>query len=93
MKCDVAQTTTPDFDHLRQLIEATLSELGTPDANWSCIKVESLGQGGHGFKLPPTQVRAVWCADRNEIELLSENGNLLKTVNVGPKAAGRGKAA
>lgn len=92
MKCDMPQT-NPDFDHLRQLIDAALSELGMPDANWSCIKVESLGQDEHGSKLPPTQILAVWYADRNEIALHSENGNLLKTISVGPKAAGRGKAA
>jgi hypothetical protein len=84
---------TPDFKHLRQLIETSLSDLGMSDANWSCIKVELLNQSRHRPQLPPSQVVAVWYSDRNEIELRSENGSLLKTIGIGQQATESGKGA
>jgi hypothetical protein len=84
--------TPSDFDRLRRLIEATLSELGMPDANWYCIKVESLGSG-HDSEMPSSQVLAVWHTDKNEIELYSESGSLLKTIGISHESAELSKAA
>ena len=82
-----------DIEQLRQLIENTLTELGMPDANWSCVKAESLGQDRRDPKLPFSEVLVVWLTDRNEIEFHAENRSLLKTVGLGQEAAEWGKAA
>jgi hypothetical protein len=78
---------TPDIEHLRQLIENTLSELGIPGADWSCVRAKSLEQGRFDSRLPQSEVLAVWLADRNELQFHSENGSLLKTVNIGQQAS------
>ena len=82
-----------DIEHLRQLIENTLSELGMPNANWSCVKAESFGQDRHDPQLPPSEVLAVWLSDRNEVEFHAEDGSLLKTISLGQEAAEWGEAA
>ena len=76
---------TPDYQHLRQLIDSSLFELGIPDANWSCVKAESLGEARNA-SLPQSDVLAVWLADQEVIELYSENGDLLTTIRLGQEA-------
>jgi len=71
-----------EFDRLRRLIEAALSELGMPDANWSCVRIESLDRG---IPMLPSQVLAVWHASK--IELFSDSGSLLKTIGISHEAA------
>lgn len=72
---------TPDYQHLRRLIDSNLSELGIPDATWSCVKAESLTKA-RDASLPRSDVLAVWRADQNLIELYNENGDLLKTIGI-----------
>jgi hypothetical protein len=78
---------TPHPEHLRQLIENTLSELGMPDADWSCVKANPSGQGCRDTRRTPSEILAVWLADRNEIEFRGTNGSLLTTVCLGPENA------
>jgi hypothetical protein len=73
---------TPDIDHLRQLIEDTLSELGIPNADWSCVRGPSVEQGRCGARVPRSEVLAIWLADCNQLEFRGENGSLLKTVSL-----------
>lgn len=83
----------PDYQHLRRLIDSNLSELGIPDANWSCVKAESLCEAQNA-SLPHSDVLAVWRADQNLIELYNaENGDLLKTISLGQEEADRTMAA
>ncbi len=74
--------TSPDVERLRQLIENTLSELGLPDADWSCIKAKADGNSRPGRELPPSEILAVWLTDQNVIQLRGENGSLLKTIGL-----------
>jgi hypothetical protein len=75
---------TPDYQHLRRLIDSHLSRLGIPDADWSCVKAESLYEARNAA-LPRSDVLAVWRVSQELIELYSENGDLLKIINLGPE--------
>jgi hypothetical protein len=69
------------IEHLRQLIEDTLCELGLPDADWSCVKAKD-GQSRLGTRTPPSQILAVWLTDQNVLQFHGENGHLLTTVGL-----------
>lgn len=70
----------PDVEHLRQLIENKLAELGMPGANWCCIPARADAEGPRDSRPPRGGVLAVWRAERNAIEFHDENGSLLATV-------------
>ena len=80
------------IEHLRHLIETTLSELGIPDAQWSCIKATSLGQEADA-DVSHDGILAVWLTDRNVIEFRGEDGDLLKTVSLSQDDVTCGQAA
>ena len=75
----------PDIDNLRELIENTLSSLGMPDAEWSCMDERTFCRSRRGGKLPPWEVLALWLEDRNEIEFLGKDEKLLTTVRLDPE--------
>jgi hypothetical protein len=77
----------PDIEHLRRLIESTLTELGMPDADWSCVKDTSYAE------MPRNGVLVVWLSGRNVVEFYGDNGSLLKTVSFRQQEAEQGKAA
>jgi len=81
-----------DIEHLRHLIEKTLVELRLPDAQWSCVKANSLSQAPDAAT-PHNGVLAVWLTDRNILEFYGENGNLLKAVSLGQGNVGGVRAA
>jgi hypothetical protein len=70
-----------DIEDLRDLIEKTLSDLGIPDAHWSCVKATSFGQAPH-TRVPHNGILAVWLTNRNAIEFRGEHGELLTTVTL-----------
>jgi hypothetical protein len=79
-----------NIERLPQLIENTLTELGMPGANWSCVK--SLGSGRHPVLVPQDGVLVVWLTDREVAEFYGEGGVLLRSVDL-RQGADRGKAA
>ena len=80
----------PDIEHLRQLIETTLSDLGLAGTNWSCVT--ALTQGRHHPEVSRNGILVVWLPDRHSLEFYADNGGLLRCVSL-PQEADRGKAA
>jgi hypothetical protein len=74
-----------EMEHLRDLIESTLSEAGMSDVPWYCTaEPSSLRQR------PPTDrrsggrtIRVVWKRREDILDFFDENGNLFQTVPVG----------
>jgi hypothetical protein len=72
------------LEHLRQLIEQTLLELGMSDALWTCIKT-TFQERQINETPAPEGILVVWLTDRNALEFHAENGVLLKTVRLDRK--------
>jgi len=83
------------IDHIRQCVLATLSDLGIPDADWTLVKGRRLPRDrAYAVRSYPVKgIRAVWMADENLIEFYTEDGRLLKKVEVGKKLPENQKAA
>jgi hypothetical protein len=73
---------TVDVDHLRQVIENTLSDLGMPNAHWSCVTEVPGEEGRDNPQWPRRGVLAVLLHDRSAIEFRGETGDLLATVGL-----------
>jgi hypothetical protein len=75
----------PDPNHLRQLIEATLADLGLAGTNWSCVT--SPLQGRHRPEMARNGILVVWFPERNSLEFYGEDGCVLRTASVAPDSS------
>jgi hypothetical protein len=82
-------------ESIRKLVQATLAELGMPDANWSLVNETILVRDRHfaGRRFGFAGIRAVWLADQGIVEFYDENDDLLRVVTVSPDPAGGEEAA
>jgi hypothetical protein len=78
-----------DVVQLRRVIERTLSELGMPDAHWSCVTKAAGEEGQTGVQWPGSGVLAVLLRDQSAVEFRSENGDRLATVALDDSSAER----
>jgi hypothetical protein len=90
-----ANPSAAQIERIRELVVATLADLGMADDNWSLvtetIMLHDRNYAGRKFGLEG--VRAVWLADENVVKFYDDDGKLLTMVAIQNPLSGGQNAA
>ena len=72
------------FEAIRELVMATLADLGIPDANWSLVTETSpFREWDHITERPRGHgVRVIWLVEAGAIEFYAESGEMLHRASL-----------